>query len=215
MSATLTELRTDARNQYLKIDPNWKIWSNDTLDYYINRWFTKVQEDFQYSIPECQTSTTITTVAGTTEYSKPSDFVKITGLFDDSYELNRITKQDYLRNRPWNSKPSNYYLYGSKIWLYPTPDSTYSLDLLYNKKLPTLTSSVGSDLDDDMNDLVVLRACYLMLISVEKIEKAQMILWQYTVQKDSLVNEKLNDDDSLTFDLQRNTARIRDDAVYY
>ena len=134
--STLSEIRSNIRTTYLKIDPNAKIWDNTTLDYMANRAYSKVQEDFKFEIEECQTSTTISTIAGQTEYDKPSDLRTITGFFDDSYDLKRITKQDFLMNRSTQSKPSNYYLYWTKIGLYPTPDSTYTLDLLYNKKLP-------------------------------------------------------------------------------
>ena len=174
--SSLTELRTNTRNQYLKIDPNANVWNDTSLDYYINRGYTKVQQDFQYSMPECQTSTTITTTSGTQEYSKPSDFVKITGLFDNSSELSSITKQDATRAGTGSSKPSQYYIYGDKIGLYPTPDATYTLDLLYNKKLAKLTDSQASEMTEDMEDLVVVWACYLMLLSVEKQQKAQMML---------------------------------------
>ena len=35
--STLTDLRSNTRTTYLKIDPNAKVWDNATLDYYINR----------------------------------------------------------------------------------------------------------------------------------------------------------------------------------
>ena len=60
--STLAILQTNTRNTYLKIDPNGKVWSDDVLDYYINRGYERVQQDFGYDIPECETSTTISTV---------------------------------------------------------------------------------------------------------------------------------------------------------
>jgi hypothetical protein len=67
--------------------------------------------------------------------------------------------------------------------LYPTPDSTYILDMLYNKKLPEITDLVDSVLSTDMEDLVVLYTVYLMLLSVEKQQKAIMCLNQYESKK--------------------------------
>lgn len=211
--ATLSEIRTNVRTTYLKIDPNAKVWDDNTLDYFVNRWYSKVQSDFQYSIPECQTGTTVTTISGVVEYDKPSDLITVTGFFDWTYNLRRITKQATLANRSTQTKPSNYYVYGSKIWLYPTPDSTYTLDLLYNKKLPKLTSTEDSVLGDDMNDLVVLYACYLLFISVEKNEKAQSCLNQYLLAKDSAFGSIMYDDDSISYPVGRSMWRMRDDTL--
>ena len=211
--SSLSIIRTNVRTTYLKIDPNAKVWDNNTLDYFVNRWYTKVQNDFKFDIPECQTSTTVTTISGVTEYDKPSDLVRITGFFDNTYSLRKITKQDTLTNRSTQSKPSNYYVYWDKIGLYPMPDSTYTLDLLYNKKLPKLTSTEDSVLDDDMEDLVVLWACYLLFISVEKNDKASMCLNQYNSAKDSMIGEKLYDDDNISFPVGRSMDRVRDDTL--
>jgi len=211
--STLTDLRSNTRTTYLKIDPNAKVWDNATLDYYINRWHERVQQDFGYDIPECETSTTISTVWWTTEYNKPTDFVRVVGLFQESYALWRISKQQFLTNRSTQSKPSNYYMYGDKIGLYPTPDNVYSIDLLYKKKLPEITTSVDCELNDGMEDLMILWACYLMFLSVEKADKATMCLSQYTLAKDALFAQELYDDEQLTFASQYNNDRVRDDSL--
>lgn len=211
--SSLSTLRTSVRTTYLKIDPNAKVWDNNTLDYFINRWYTKTQEDFQYSIPECEWSTTITTTWWTQEYTKPSDFVRVIGFFHNTVQLKKISKKDTLRYNSSNTIPSSFYLYGSNIGLYPTPDNTYSLDLLYAKKLPKLTSTQDSLLDEDMEDLVVLWACYLMFLSVEKQVKATMCLAQYNIAKDSHFNKDLYDDDDITFSEERPTMWYRDDAI--
>lgn len=210
--STLSDLRTNTRNAYLKIDPNGKVWDNNTLDYYVNKWYERVQQDFQYALPANQTSTTLSTIAGTTEYSKPTGFKRLIGIFDDSYKLTKIEKTDFLMNRASESKPASYYIFGSKIGLYPTPDSTYSLDLMYNKKLPELTATVDSELDEDYEDLVVLWACYLMLLSVEKSQKALLISNQYKQQKDSLFGD-MYDSDDMNFRVDRINERLRDDSL--
>jgi len=75
--------------------------------------------------------------------------------------------------------------------------------MLYNKKLPELTNTHDSMLSVEYDDLVVLWACYLMFISVEKQAKATMCLGQYSVNKDSIFTQVMNDDDSITFSTQR------------
>jgi len=68
-----------------------------------------------FNIPECQTSTTISTVSGTQEYAKPTDMQKLDNLFYQSAELTKIDKADSLRSRSTTAIPSNYYMYGSNI----------------------------------------------------------------------------------------------------
>lgn len=192
-------MRISTRTTYLKIDPNAKVWSNDTLDIFINRGYERVQADFQYSMPECETSTTITTIAGTELYARPSDYVRMIGLYDDTYNLTKTSKQQTMIARATESKPSSYYLYGNNIGFYPVPDNAYSIDFLYNRKLPLLTDAQDSLLSVQYDDLINLYACYLMLLSVEKQQKAVACLAQYTVAKDSLFGTVLYDDDNITF----------------
>ena len=35
--SSLLDLRTDLRTTYLKIDPNGKVWDDNTLDYFLNQ----------------------------------------------------------------------------------------------------------------------------------------------------------------------------------
>jgi len=104
-------------------------------------------------------------------------------------------------------------MYGDKIGLYPTPDGVYSLDLLYKRKLPEITDVVDSELNSSMEDLLILWACYLMFLSVEKNDKATMCLNQYTQAKDALFAQELYDDEQLVFGTQYNNTRVRDDAL--
>jgi hypothetical protein len=178
---TLSELETSVRSSYLKIDPTAKIWSNSSLDYFLQTAYSKVQQDVQYAIPECEGSTTISTVNGTREYALPSDFARINGLFYNTKPLGKTQKnQIYLYNSS-NSIPSQYYKYGSFIGLCPIPDAVYSIDMLYYKKLPVLSSSQASLMGSELEDCVVLYTCYLMFLSVEKQAKANMCLAQYTM----------------------------------
>lgn len=210
---TLLDLRLLTRSTYLKIDPNAKVWSDDTLDVFINQAYHKIQSDMSFEWPEYETSTTITTVAGTEMYSKPSDFVRIIGLYDDTYNLTKTTKQQTMINRATQSKPSSYYLYGSNIGFYPLPDNAYSIDLLYYRQLPLLTSSQGSGLPYEYNQVIALYATYLMLISVEKQNKAVACLAEYTNIMNWLFAKDMYDDDNIAFVQQRSTDRVRDDAL--
>lgn len=211
--SSLATIRSNIRTTYLKIDPNAKVWSDGTVDYFSNIAYWQVQSDFWYSIPECEASTTITTIAATQEYDKPSDFARVSGLFQDNFKLTPTSKQNTMINAAQQSKPASYYLYWSKIGLYPTPDTTYTISMLYCRVLPSLSESQDSELPTDMEDLVVLWACYLMFLSVEKEAKARLILNQYMSAKDSLFWKYMYDDDSMTYSIPRNNIRPRQDAL--
>lgn len=211
--SSLIELRVLVRTTYSKIDPNAKVWDNNTLDHYINEAYRKIQRDVWYDIPECQSSIDITTTSGTSEYARPSDLQKVMGFFQDWYELTRVTKEYFARSRASDSKPSSYYLYGGKIWFYPTPDSTYTINLIYNRTLPTITDTIWSSLPVEYNDAIASYACYLMMISVEKIAKANMTLWLYTERMNELFWQYINDDYWISFWLQRDTERARQDSI--
>ena len=156
---TLSQLETSVRNSYLKIDPSAKIWSNTSLDYFLQTAYSKVQQDCQYAIPECEASTTISTVSWTREYAVPSDFVRLGGLFYQTKKLGKTQKsQIYLYNSS-NSIPAQYYKYGNYIGLCPIPDSTYDISMLYYKKLPALSSSQANVMGTELEDCVVLYAC--------------------------------------------------------
>lgn len=213
MSSTLADLRVSTRETYVKIDPNAKVWSDNILDIYINSAYEKIQKDFQYSMPECETSTTITTIWWVELYAKPSDFIRIIGLYEDTYNLTRTTKQQTMIAKATESKPSSYYLFWQNIGLYPIPDNAYSIDFLYNRKLPKLTSTQDSELPEEYDELINLYAAYLMLISVEKTQKAASCLGQYILAKDSLFWAIMYDDDSIDYAIQRSMDRVRDDAL--
>jgi len=210
---TLIELRVLVRTTYSKIDPHSKIWDDNTLDYYINEAYRKIQRDVWYDIPECQSSIDITTISGTTEYSKPTDLQKVIGFFQDWYKLTRITKEYSIRSRPTDSRPCSYFMYWWKIWFYPTPNNSYTINLIYNRTLPKITSTVWSELPTDYDDAIASYACYLMMISVEKQAKANMALSLYMERINELYGQFINDDYWISFGIQRDTERIRDDSL--
>lgn len=211
--SNLQNLRILTRTTYTKIDPNAKVRSDTTLNHYINEAQNQIIRDMNFDIPECESSTTITTTWGTTEYNKPTDFQRIVGFFQDGYKLTNTTKQQFLLNRSSNTKPSSYYIYGSKIWFYPTPDNTYTFDLLYKRKLPTITETIDCELPSDYDNAISLYSCYLMMISVEKQAKANMAIMEYNNEISKLYNQYVNNDDNISFSLQRSNDRTREDAL--
>lgn len=210
--SSITDLRVRTRTTYTKIDPNAKVRDNPTLDFFINSAYEKVQEDMQFDIPECQWNTTITTVSGAQEYDKPTDMVRVNNIFESSYNMTPISKSDSMRLRAEQSNPSSYYLYGSKIGVYPTPDNTYTLDILYSKYLPKITDTQESLLPADYDEAIALYASYLAMLSVEKQAKANILLSQYTTKSNGLFGRHLYDDSNITFGIQRSSNNGRDDV---
>ena len=179
--SSLIELRAIARDLYLKIDPNWKIRSNSTLDWYINRGYLQVQKDWWNRRREQQADWVITTIAGTSSYPYPSDFLKITAIVNNTLELYKTTKDDILRRgliaNTWI--PTAYYIYWSSIWLFPIPVSIQTISYNYIKRLPKITESQDSLLPEDFDDAICLYAVYLGCMSVEKNDKASSTYSEY------------------------------------
>lgn len=144
MSIALTALRT-ALNKELKIDPNNKIWSLEEKDQAINDAYEQIQNDGDYNWRENQANVSVTTTGGTQEYDLPADFIRLEALIIDNYPMRPKDYIDVKRlENTSNSKPNEYYLRAGKYGFYPTPDASYSLDFIYRKKLPTITSSVDA-----------------------------------------------------------------------
>jgi len=179
--SSLIELRSITRSLYLKIDPNGKIWSDQILDWYINRAYTQIQKDGGNKRREQQEDWTITTVAWVQNYLYPSNFLKITGIVNGTLELYKTYKEDILKN--WlitnTGNPSAYYIYGANIWLFPIPTWTSTIAYTYNKRLPKITESQDSLFPEDFDDAIWLYATYLWCISVEKWDKASQMYSEY------------------------------------
>lgn len=197
---TLANLRTKCRTSYLKIDPNAKVRDDNVLDYFLNEWKRQIQSDMLYDIPENQATDNIALTRWTKEYDLPDGFVKMTAVFCNGNPLKLSNKSSCIWNWLWI--PSEYYLYGWKIGLYPTPASDMVIELLYSRQLNEMSLPIWTELPVDYDDAIVLWATYLMLLSVEKTEKANLVRNQYQNKRDMLF-QRLFDDDDLSFNVAR------------
>ena len=197
---TLANLRTKCRTSYLKIDPNAKVWDDNILDYFLNEWKRQIQSDMLYDIPENQATIDITLIPWTKEYDLPDRFVKMVAVMNNWKELKLSNKRDCMTEWAWI--PSDYYLYWWKIGFYPTPSNSGTITLLFSQELNEMSLPIGTELPVDYDDAIVLWATYLMLMSVEKIDKANMVRNQYQNKKDMLF-QRFYDDEDLSFNVQR------------
>tara|TARA_R100001530_G_C4320833_1_gene155734 strand:- start:3410 stop:4060 length:651 start_codon:yes stop_codon:yes gene_type:complete len=213
---SLVNLRTKCRDEFVKIDPNSKVWSADVLDSYINRGYTQTQKDGNYQWRENQASTTATSVSGTQEYSLPSDFIRLKLL---RYNGDQLEKVDYMSLLIENStmptgKPYQYYLYGGNYGLYPTPNDAQTIDIYYLKLLPTITTSQASALPDPFDDAICEFAKYAAFLSVQKQPQAQLALADYNFMIQTLMTSYINEDENIKFGYQRMGGSMRNDVLY-
>lgn len=200
MSTTLQNLRIKCRTAYLKIDPNAKVRDDNMLDFYLNEWKRQVQNDAFFDLPENQDATTITLIPWTQEYDLPLNFRKMESVSMDGYQLKLTSKANSMWKNAW--VPNEYYLYWNKIGFYPIPNTAKEVDLVFGKELNEMDLVIWTELPVDYDDVIVLYATYLMLMSVEKIDKANMVRNQYNNKRDILF-QRFYDDENLTFNIMR------------
>lgn len=82
----------------------------------------------------------------------------------------------------------------------------------YFKRLPTITTSVDCALPEDFDAAICAYACYLAMNSVEK-QKAQIMLANYQLERDSLLSTYLYDDLNINFGISRGRSFTRSDVL--
>lgn len=204
--SSLATLVSKLRNE-VKIDPNDRIWSQSVKENALNRAYFQVQKDGNYDFAECVANYTFSSVVGTQEYAKPSDFIRLDLIrFNGNYLLKREKvqlKQEYA-NGFTQGLPNEYYLYGSYIGMNPIPNSVATVDLDYRKKLPTMTSSVDSAFPVDFDDAIVQYAAYILFKQIRNIDRAKVAIDDYQTIIATLVDGYIQIDNfNLRFRVQR------------
>ena len=113
-----------------------------------------------------ETNTTFSTVAGTQTYALPTDFKAMervrltypTNSFQDlTYRpfeyLGQITSISTL-----TGPPQDYSIYAQQIWVYPIPDTVYTITEYYEQELASLSSSGDNAWMVDGEELIRSRA---------------------------------------------------------
>ena len=109
--------------------------------------FWGLRQDFYF--PQLEVSTTASTSAGVAYVSVPSDALIIRGVWDSTNDrtLDNISWQEYISytgraTTSSRNKPTEWIRQGTYIYLYPTPDATYSLTIYY-RKVPASLSALA------------------------------------------------------------------------
>lgn len=94
------------------------------------------------------TKTTLTCVASQAYIAAPTDVISIRHLSVDVtpiVTLDYLTPDQFETSYPWGNsgQPQVYSIIGSNIYLAPTPDSAYTLDIVYKAKVPVISSGTN------------------------------------------------------------------------
>jgi hypothetical protein len=210
MATTLTDLISSTRTE-LKTDPNGKIWSDDTLQDYVNEAYLQVQSDGGFAWPGNENgSGTITFSSGVQEYSLPTEFGRVDLVLIGTTQIFPI---DFIQAKIQNptgvqATPSCYYIRGSMMGFDPIPNTAVSATLYYKKILTALASgSSAIGLSDDFAPAIVKYAAYLAWSSPRgNTDSAVAKLQDYTRKLNLLTNTyQLRDLTALNYRVVRNT----------
>ena len=113
----------------------------------VSNWLNEAQSRIARAveIPDLWVQTTITTIVGTTTYTKPADLIQLKGIVDTSAAYKLRYEPDYLQllvdtgSVPSaTGRPQEYSIAPTGIILSPVPDAVYSLIMTYYKDTTAL-----------------------------------------------------------------------------
>jgi hypothetical protein len=140
--------------------------------------------------PERETTTTLTTTAGTQAVALPADFrqarqLKIAGDQSTGYPLEPATP-NVVETYDHQGKPLVYAVSGNDLLLGPVPDSAYTLTLVYLAKLAPLNSNTQTNwmLTDNADAYV-----YMAAAVIEKHRNSQESAALYLQMAEAVVEE--------------------------
>lgn len=215
---SLSDLRIKLRAEYIKIDPNGKIWGNTTIDSLLNRAYFQVQKDGGHRRPAQYDSYAINATAGVGEYALPIDFIKMEVPLCDSRALSKTTKSALMRSVNGaftQGTPQFYYIQNTSIGLYPLPQTSSAVNIEYYKRLANLTDSQDSELPEDFDDAICTYAAYLAFNSVSKIDKASVMRADYSEILSTLLSSYIYDDMNISYSYQNGNYNPSDTSTLH
>ncbi len=151
-----------------------RLGANDAWDSYRGVWVNAAYRQLAtrdriggkiLDIPELETTASATTVDGTAYVAIPTDALVVIGVFDETNDvrLSNMPLSDYRARTDRGvttseAKPEKWVRSGSRIYLYPTPDSAYTLTITYRKRPADLSGDsdvtvLGAEWDDVILEL--------------------------------------------------------------
>ncbi len=196
--STLVSLREQVADSVR--DPNNRIRSTSVVDRAINKAYLLVQQDLEGFIDDTLTSTTISVVAGTQEYSLPANFLTLQTAQLANVTLYQTTKQQLINADLYanTGTPQSYYIRWANIGLYPSPIASGTLTINYVATLPTITTSIDSENPTLLDAAIVYRTCAILFRQVQKFQEAN--LWEIEAIKETdKARYSLRQDDNLQY----------------
>lgn len=175
-----------------KTDLLLELGQRDDLDSYtggfVNAAYMKIctQDRFwglrkSFNFPELDASdTSQATTDGTAYVDVPSDALLIYTVFD---ETNNTKLKNISKRRYWSyddrdtataeGEPTEWVRIGDYIYLYPTPDDEYDLDILYRKRPTLLTGTGATVLGDEWDEIILQTAVIIAHMKLGEFDKAE------------------------------------------
>lgn len=116
------------------------------------------------------------TVASTSAYTLPSDFLKLASVFnaDDNDPLVPVTLEEYDDLDDSSGKPYHYTVDGNDLVLYPTPDAAYNITLrYYNTSVELAADTDEPNLPEDYHYLLEHYALWRAYMAEHDFEAAE------------------------------------------
>jgi hypothetical protein len=135
----------------------------------IEQWVNEAQKQVAREVeaPEFQSTENLTMIQGTWKYPLPADFLRMQDIYYPELvaRLRPLDLQQYDMSAPakFEGPPEMYTLYANELWLFPTPNSTETLEVRYIKTAPVLKNE---------SDVPLLDKDYLFLLTDYAIQRA-------------------------------------------
>ncbi len=170
---TLFQLGGPSRTELMSPTNYIARWVNDAYsDLTTKNRYMGLRKNFVF--PELETSTALYTVDGRNYLTTPSDCLIVRYVYDktNNVKLDRINWYTYISytdraNTSSEGSPNEWVRSAGKIYIHPTADAAYTMDVFYKKKVPALSASadvtlIGSEWDNIIVQLAVIKGSQWM-----------------------------------------------------
>jgi len=167
--------------------------TGDIADSTIGEWFNQAYINFcskdkfygvrfpkEMVFPELNDSTVKTTSDGSPYVAKPSSVLNIYTCFDNTSaeKLTYLYFKEYIEKTDRGlasarTNPKIWIPYKDKIYLYPTPDDTYQIEIYYRKKVSKLSTGGVTLIGEEWDEPLTQHATVQSLMRQKQYEEAQ------------------------------------------
>ena len=160
----LTEIRDQAR-QMAGTNTNDPVLSDALMTDFVNSALRRLSNKRHWHWD--QSTTTFSTVAGTATLSLPSDFKRGLSMrnLSNGYELKPVAPRDAVRWSDTSGEPVFWTIDAGTLYVYPVPESVYSLELEYQAQITELSSDTDEpSVPDYAIDWIIIQAAIYVAV---------------------------------------------------